>query len=352
MDNDITERQRVMGTDVADTWIVPPQFTSFVSAMRTSSTDARRVGETVAARLFVDGPDSFTDFRGSKIRVSRVMNVDRQQSIDPLKFEEQIGEMAAFFDENSSMCDIDRYRSCNANMQIFDEDRNRFVTMMYDIALKKTGRFNPDGSIAPYSDNPIKNAFTSEELANDVLHMMGDNGPIAQKYFVNMPDKKLSAASRMMIGKTIMNKLMTGQVVNATNADEILASVKQALRIMESYPRSVADVYMPLILANAGASVLSARADRPASANRPIFDLLEYPTDPSNGFNRINVKIDLANVPGARELPPGFTSFYGIKALVQEYKKLTPADIPTSIFRDTDSKMMENLGKSSSVVQF
>jgi hypothetical protein len=61
------------GADAADTWIVPVQFQQFITIMQSAATDPNRVGATLAASRFNDGPDAFTSFNGSRIRVTRVM---------------------------------------------------------------------------------------------------------------------------------------------------------------------------------------------------------------------------------------------------------------------------------------
>lgn len=61
------------GADAADTWIVPVQFQQFITIMQSAATDPAKVGATLAASRFNDGPDAFTSFNGSRIRVTRVM---------------------------------------------------------------------------------------------------------------------------------------------------------------------------------------------------------------------------------------------------------------------------------------
>lgn len=362
IDTKTTEKQTAMGAETSDTWIFPPQVTAFVSQMETALTDPSRVGEIAASRIFSDGPDALTTFRGSRIYVSRVMERDCETAVDPLKFKEMIGEWFTFIDDSVRCCsDPSIYKSCYDNIQIYDEDIGNgvFKTMSYMDALKNSGRFNPDGSVASFPQSPALTNFTDEELANDPLYMMVDGKPVAQKYYVNLPDAKLRAKTRIKIGESIKHSLSEGRVTDIDRAEELLSVAKQAIRQMEEYSYEDAVAYWNLMIApvgdgdNAvsplGNKVPSSRDDRPRAANRPLFLLQEYPVD-GTGFNTLNYQID----PETSGLPPGHQSWAGFKKLAQVWKGLDKTDqdaINGSVFKNVDTRIAQGIADFVTLVE-
>jgi hypothetical protein len=331
----INEKQKQMGADVSDTWIVPPQFTAFVSTMKTAQTDQKRVGETAAARLFNDGPDSFIRFGTGTIRVSRLMNVDQQQTIDPLKYPESIGEMWAL--ELPDSCDVSKYDTCDLNARIYDEEKNKFVDLTLEKVWENINRFNPDGTIKSYKSSPLTNTFSTEELSNDPFYMLGANQPIAQKFFVNLPDSKLRASSRMLIGRTIKNALVRGQVPNISEGQELLTTVRSEVQKMEKYGMTAAVTYWNTI--GVTGSTPQQSSARASGSNKPIFDIKEYVASQTTGMQDKLVATATPPV-GSLGLPPGMQSWAGMK-WIDEVSRLPT----TKLFSNVDSKIIENIRK-------
>lgn len=351
IDTKISEKQRAMGAEVADTWIIPPQITGFVTQMETALTDPTRVGAIIASNVFNDGPDALTTFRGSRIYVSRVMERDCETAVDPLKFKEEIGEFFRFLDDAVHCCsDPSTHKSCYDNIQIYDEDHNKFVTISYIEALKRTGRFNPDGSVASFPQSPALTNFTQNELGNDPLYMQHDGKLVPNRYFINVPDSKLNAKSRIKIGESVKKSLSSGGVVNIDRAEELLSIAKQAIRQMEQYSYTDATQYWDIIRGNLGAALASNRADRPRSANEPLFLLQEYGVDGTgfNDFTYTNVDV------GTRGLPAGHQSWHGFKKLAQVWKGLDKDDqaaVNASVFKNVDRRVAQGIADFVTLVE-
>ena len=153
--------------------------------------------------------------------------------------------------------------------------------------------------------------------------MLYNGRAITQRFFANLPDKKLRVSSRLLIGRSIMNAMKNARLSNVDEADEMLSNVRIAIKQSESYTYDEALAYWAVTNTALGNPVSSSRANRPANSNKPLFDIQEYETDVATGFNNLLFGVALPATLTNAGLPPGVAiSFPGLKALVTSYNQI------------------------------
>lgn len=322
----------------ADTWIIHPDIANFLTQIPTEKTDFFIAGAQ-GPQTLRDGPDAFTTFRGNLVFKTRAYHVDEHEPVDIMRFPTQIGEHHWMTDRYPDCLQDIPYQSCFRDVQIYDEDKDKFTTVTIMQALEHSGRFDKEtGEVLTFQRHGFLSKYTAKEQENDVLHYRTRDGRLeTAKYFANVKATHLSAKSRLALGETVKQRL--SGIRGAEKADILLSSVRTAIDQMESYEwNDTTKTYLDALAGGFGGPLPSTRANR--SGNLPLFDLNEYPVGVT-GSNSLN---DNAQYPtGGLGLPPGFQSWEGIQEIVRVWRLVKNGDLSGTIFENVSRGLVDDL---------
>lgn len=301
----------------ADTWIMHQKSIEHLTQVAPERIDTFIAGEAGPRRL-MDGPEAFTTFRGNSIFVTRSFHVDEGGAVDIMAFPAQIGEhhfMSDLFCKSS----VTDYKSVSRDIEIYDEDKDRFACITLGDALDLCGRFDEAGELADWDEAEVSEFYSQGELEQDMFHYRDSAGELRlTPYFVNIKDQHMSARSRILLGETVKAQLKG--LPGYERADTLLAFARSVIAKMESYSVAATNAFLVDGLAANAAQVGAAApaADR-AAGNNPLLPLSDF-IIAADGRSGLPAGIDkTGSAMSGITWPPGYQSYDGFRAIVKAY---------------------------------